>query len=67
MKQKDRRIKLLSEVLNGIKALKLYAWEDSFNSLITEARKSELQTLRKSSYIQAFMDFTWQSSLFLVS
>ncbi len=26
----DRRTKLMDEILNGIKILKLYAWESSF-------------------------------------
>lgn len=27
MKQKDERIKIINEILNGIKVLKLYSWE----------------------------------------
>lgn len=30
MKFKDSRLKLMNEILNGIKVLKLYAWESSF-------------------------------------
>ena len=30
MKLKDERIKVMSEVLNGIKLLKMYSWEMSF-------------------------------------
>ena len=30
MKDKDRRCKMMDEILNGIKVLKLYAWERSF-------------------------------------
>jgi len=30
MKYKDERIKLMNEILNGIKVLKMYAWEMSF-------------------------------------
>lgn len=30
MKSKDNRIKLMNEMLNGIKVLKLYAWELAF-------------------------------------
>ncbi|KAI2474232.1 hypothetical protein C4B38_000299, partial [Diabrotica virgifera virgifera] len=30
MKNKDERVKLMNEILNGIKVLKLYAWEHSF-------------------------------------
>jgi len=30
MEYKDKRIKLMNEVLNGIKVLKMHAWEMSF-------------------------------------
>ena len=30
MKQKDKRIKMMNEILRGIKVLKLYSWEPSF-------------------------------------
>ena len=30
MEQKDKRIKLMNEILSGIKVLKLYSWEPSF-------------------------------------
>ena len=32
MQQKDLRVNLVNEVLNGIKVLKLYAWETSFKA-----------------------------------
>ena len=34
MKYKDERLKLMSELLNGIKVLKLYAWELSFEKMV---------------------------------
>ena len=34
MKDKDRRVKLMDEILNGIKVLKLYAWERSFQGQV---------------------------------
>lgn len=35
MKYKDDRMKLMNEILNGIKVLKLYAWESSFEKMVT--------------------------------
>jgi len=34
MKQKDKRTKLMDEILNGMKILKLYAWEKSFEEKV---------------------------------
>ena len=30
MKAKDKRIKIMNEILNGMKVLKLYAWEKPY-------------------------------------
>ena len=38
MKQKDRRVKIMNEILGGIKVLKLYAWEKSFIGQILDIR-----------------------------
>ena len=38
MRNKDRRSRLMDEVLNGMKVLKLYAWEESFERTITAIR-----------------------------
>ena len=35
MKLKDKRIKMMNEILGGIKVLKLYAWEPSFINQVT--------------------------------
>ncbi|XP_040212845.1 multidrug resistance-associated protein 1-like isoform X1 [Rana temporaria] len=47
MKQKDSRIKLISEVLQGIKVLKLYAWENAFIKKIESFRVLELKAVKK--------------------
>ena len=38
----DKRIKLTTEVLGGIRILKYYAWEDPFRSKIEGIRAAEL-------------------------
>lgn len=34
MKNKDQRIRIMDEILNGMKILKLYAWETSFQQKV---------------------------------
>lgn len=67
MKFKDSRIKLMSEILNGIKVLKLYAWEPSFLGQVEGIRQGELQLLRKGAYLQAISTFIWVCTPFLVT
>ncbi|XP_071120825.1 multidrug resistance-associated protein 1-like isoform X2 [Mytilus edulis] len=67
MKQKDNRVKLLSEVLNGIKILKLYAWEMSFKDKIAAIRNIELTILKKSAMLSMIFWFSWGVAPYLVS
>ncbi|XP_052536067.1 multidrug resistance-associated protein 1 isoform X3 [Tympanuchus pallidicinctus] len=67
MKSKDNRIKLMNEILNGIKVLKLYAWELAFREKVLEIRQKELQVLKKSAYLAAVGTFTWVCAPFLVA
>lgn len=67
MKHKDDRIKLMNEILNGIKVLKLYAWEISFKEKILQIRQKELNVLRKTAYLSALSTMAWTSAPFLVT
>ncbi|XP_032066135.1 canalicular multispecific organic anion transporter 2 isoform X2 [Thamnophis elegans] len=67
MKYKDARIKLMNEILSGIKVLKLYAWEPSFAEKVLEIRKNELRVLKKSAYLNSISTFAWISAPFLVA
>ena len=66
MKQKDRRIWLMNEVLNGIKVIKLYAWEDHFRRNIQSIRQKELTILRSTTYLNATASFMETCAPFLV-
>uniref|UniRef100_A0A8C6XH06 ABC-type glutathione-S-conjugate transporter n=1 Tax=Naja naja TaxID=35670 RepID=A0A8C6XH06_NAJNA len=67
MKYKDARIKLMNEILSGIKVLKLYAWETSFAEKVLEIRRNELRVLKKSAYLNSISTFAWISAPFLVA
>ncbi|XP_033614350.1 multidrug resistance-associated protein 1 isoform X4 [Fukomys damarensis] len=67
MKSKDSRIKLMNEILNGIKVLKLYAWELAFKDKVMAIRQEELKVLKKSAYLAAVGTFTWVCTPFLVA
>lgn len=50
---KDQRVKVMNEVLNGIRILKLYAWEPPFEEQIQKIRAEELKVLKTAAYINA--------------
>ncbi|EGG24088.1 hypothetical protein DFA_06227 [Cavenderia fasciculata] len=57
IKSSDRRLRLISEILQYIKIIKLYAWEDSFAQKVTDARNSEIKSLSKFSNVKAGLIF----------
>ena len=68
MKNKDARTRLMTEILNNMKSIKLYAWSQAFmNKLNFIRNEQELKTLRKIGASQAFANFTWSTTPFLVS
>uniref|UniRef100_A0A3Q1KB76 ABC-type glutathione-S-conjugate transporter n=1 Tax=Anabas testudineus TaxID=64144 RepID=A0A3Q1KB76_ANATE len=51
MKFMDGRIRLMNEILNGIKILKFYAWEKAFLEQVLGYREKELKALKKSQIL----------------
>jgi ATP-binding cassette, subfamily C (CFTR/MRP), member 1 len=47
----DFRVKLLNEILSGIRIIKYYAWETPFEAKITESREQEISLLRLMGYV----------------
>ncbi|KAI6219243.1 Multidrug resistance protein mrp-7 [Aphelenchoides besseyi] len=67
MKLKDERTKLINEILNGIKVVKLYAWEVPLMLEVEKIRKEELRCNMISSTIRSFLDVYNFSTPFLVA
>jgi ATP-binding cassette subfamily C (CFTR/MRP) protein 1 len=60
MKNKDARTRLMTEILNNMKSIKLYAWSVAFMNKLNHVRNDlELNTLRKIGAAQSFANFTW--------
>ena len=56
MKVKDIRMKLINELLTGMKIVKLYAWEEAFLARISAERQKEISILRKS-YLNGMLNW----------
>jgi ATP-binding cassette, subfamily C (CFTR/MRP), member 1 len=62
MKYTDQRVKLINEVLNGIRVVKFYAWEAPYAERIRIARENELRYLRSLQILRAInlsLAFVW--------
>jgi len=68
MKNKDARTRLMTEILNNMKSIKLYAWTTAFMNKLSYIRNDvELNTLRKIGATIALANFTWSTTPFFVS
>ncbi|XP_042665462.1 multidrug resistance-associated protein 1-like isoform X3 [Centrocercus urophasianus] len=67
MKHSDQRVKLLSEMLHGIKILKLYAWEPSYQRKVMDIREREVDVLKSSGYLKTYSMLTLTCIPFMVS
>ncbi|KAM0755919.1 ATP-dependent bile acid permease [Meredithblackwellia eburnea MCA 4105] len=55
LKVVDQRVRLIQEVLNGIRVIKLYAYETFFKGRISKLRGEELSSLRKIALVRSGM------------
>ncbi|XP_062590611.1 multidrug resistance-associated protein 1-like isoform X1 [Saccostrea cucullata] len=67
LRLKGHRTKLMTDVLNGMKVLKMYAWEPSFEEKVKSIRDEELVYLRKIAWLQGSTTFCWILAPYLVT
>uniref|UniRef100_A0A914W5V4 Uncharacterized protein n=1 Tax=Plectus sambesii TaxID=2011161 RepID=A0A914W5V4_9BILA len=67
MKSKDERLKLMNEILNGIKVLKLYAWEPSMEKLVSDIRRKEMNQQKHLVYTRVIEDTAFFSIPFIAT
>jgi ABC-type multidrug transport system fused ATPase/permease subunit len=58
---KDKRMATVSEILNGIRIIKMFAWEDSFLDKLYVSRSSELNSLRKYAILDGVQKIVWDT------
>ncbi|KAE8751049.1 ABC-transporter, subfamily C member 03 [Frankliniella occidentalis] len=61
-KRTDKRIQLMNEIIQGIQAIKMYAWEKRFSRLVEVSRKKEITVIRSKLY---YTGVAFALSLFL--
>ena len=68
MRYKDERTRVINEILNNIKSLKLYAWEAPYRAKLADVRNNkELKNLTKLGIYMAISSFQFNVVPFLVS
>eukprot|EP00102_Acyrthosiphon_pisum_P027033 XP_016664243.1 PREDICTED: probable multidrug resistance-associated protein lethal(2)03659 isoform X1 [Acyrthosiphon pisum] len=65
----DERVRLMNEIISGIRVIKMYTWEKPFALLVQYARKMEIKQIRGTSWIrvllQSFRIFHNRFALFI--
>ncbi|XP_076446135.1 multidrug resistance-associated protein 1-like isoform X2 [Babylonia areolata] len=64
---KDLRVKVFSEILNGIKVLKLYAWEESFQQRVSHVREQEVRCLWRVALLYVVLGLCTNLMSYLVT
>lgn len=61
MKYKDARIKTITEILNSVKSIKLYAWEKPMLERLDHCRNDlELENFKKIGIVSNLIYFAWK-------
>ncbi|XP_070788596.1 ATP-binding cassette sub-family C member 10 [Pituophis catenifer annectens] len=67
LKHKDVRVKLMTELLGGMRVIKFYAWEPHFDAKVKACRAKELKSLRAIKYLDAVCVYLWAALPVVVS
>jgi len=67
MEWKDKRIKLMSELLLGVRLIKMLAWEEIFKSRIKSIRGQEMKFMKNIKYLDALCVYFWATTPVIIS
>ncbi|KAL0136787.1 P-loop containing nucleoside triphosphate hydrolase protein [Mucor lusitanicus] len=67
MKARDKRVSLMTEVLQGIRQIKFFAWETNWEKRVMEARNAELAQLAVTYINGVLFSLVWQGAPILVT
>ncbi|XP_011505751.1 PREDICTED: probable multidrug resistance-associated protein lethal(2)03659 [Ceratosolen solmsi marchali] len=65
----DKRVQLMSELISGIKVIKMYAWEKPFSKIVDNIRLAEMKKITITSHVRSLffssMIYTERTTLFV--
>uniref|UniRef100_A0A8C5RAM8 Multidrug resistance-associated protein 7 n=1 Tax=Leptobrachium leishanense TaxID=445787 RepID=A0A8C5RAM8_9ANUR len=67
LQHKDARVKLMAELLTGMRVVKFYTWESHFASRVGALREKELRSLRAIKLLDAVCVYLWAALPVLIS
>ncbi|KAF9541402.1 Multidrug resistance-associated protein 1 [Mortierella hygrophila] len=67
MKAMDSRLRLVNEVLGGMKIVKLYNWEEPFKERIAVVRRNEVELLKRFGIMFSFVGLVFTSTPLVIT
>ncbi|KAH0609923.1 uncharacterized protein H6S33_012469 [Morchella sextelata] len=67
MSTTDKRIHTTNEVLQNIRIIKFFAWEERFGQVVDESRTAELKNLRRRYILWAVAATSWYGSPIIIT
>ncbi|XP_064412697.1 ATP-binding cassette sub-family C member 10 [Latimeria chalumnae] len=67
LKHKDLRVKMMTEILFGMRVIKFYTWEKHFAAKIAGYRRRELDRLKVIKYLDAVCVYLWAALPVVIS
>ncbi|XP_065919849.1 ATP-binding cassette sub-family C member 4-like isoform X2 [Dysidea avara] len=63
----DKRVRVMNEIISGMRLIKMYAWEWAFHEYVKKIRKKESNIITQASMIRAFNQAMFYSLLSILS
>ncbi|XP_067669590.1 ATP-binding cassette sub-family C member 4-like isoform X2 [Haliotis asinina] len=54
-KHTDERVRVMNEIISGMRVIKMYCWEKPFGDMVEKIRSTEIGKIRNTRYVQAFI------------
>ncbi|XP_071086237.1 ATP-binding cassette sub-family C member 4-like [Haliotis cracherodii] len=54
-KHTDERVRVMNEIISGMRVIKMYCWEKPFGDLVEKIRSTEIGKIRNTRNVQAFI------------
>ncbi|AMD21977.1 HFR122Cp [Eremothecium sinecaudum] len=54
--QTDARVTIVKDILNNMRVLKFYAWEDAYEESVKDKRENEIKYVKRMQYLRNFLD-----------
>lgn len=67
MMAKDARVKLMSEIIRGVRTIKMHYWEASFIARVLDIRVDEVHYLKLRKYLDALCVYFWATTPVIIS